>query len=125
MGIKVSPENLIYSSRTAHVQSFLGSAECAPAGTHRCVQHTREMWDFLCVVCKPKVTPKLQPHGASAAFVASALVTPGGREPRHLDHGVGDEPALVKGARVPALAKGKTFETGEGNMDLVVPLLQS
>lgn len=32
MGIKVSAQNLIYSSHTAHTQSFLGSAGCAPLG---------------------------------------------------------------------------------------------
>lgn len=102
MGIKVSAENLIYSSHTAHAQSFLGSAGCAPSGTHSCVQHTKAMWDFLCVVCKPKVTPKLQPHQASAALVASALTVADRSQPGLLDPLVGDQPALRAGPRVPA-----------------------
>lgn len=100
MGIKVSAENLIYSSYTA--QSFLGSAGCAPSGAHRCVQHTRAMWDFFCVVCKPKVTPKLQPQEASAALVASAVTVADRSQPGLLDHAVGEQPALRAGPRVPA-----------------------
>lgn len=102
MGIKAGAENLIYSSHTARAQSFLGSAGCAPSGARSCVQHTRAMWNFLCVVCKAKITPKLQPHKASAALVVSALVTADRREPGLWDHSMGDQPALITRPQVPA-----------------------
>lgn len=71
------------------------------------------------------------------ALVVSALITAGRREPGLWDHSVGDHPALItmracahNKALCPCQPLEKLFWTQEkhskqGNMDLVMPLLQS
>lgn len=128
--------NLIYSSHTGFdVTQYMSKAFrarricclCAPSATHTYVQHNRKMFDFLCMLCKPKVITKLQHYEATVAFVISGLVISGINELRHLDYSICYKPILIMGPSTPAncLDEWKTFKKGEWNMYFVMPSLQN
>lgn len=70
--------------------------------THIYVQHNMEMLDFLCMLCKLKVTTKLQYYEATVAFAIPGLIASGMNELRHLHHSVCYKPILIMGPSVPA-----------------------